>query len=214
VDLYIGERLVVMAALAIPAELPVMYIIAAVTVSTGSRQPDPVCRISVMAGEAIQVCVRPLQREFCQGVVIVIPQPPAIGVMTVFTIRPQLVFVDIIRLVAVVAVAGCSPESGTDMAFLTGNRCMQAHEREVRHVMIEPYPFSPAILAMTISTLFSQLPRMNIVNCMAAIAVRIRFLALKITSVTGRAACLFMLAQQGKFCFCVVIETRLPPVIR
>lgn len=170
------------------------------------------CRIRFMAGKAIQIRMRSPQREFSQGIVIEFPQCPAIGVMAVFTFRSQLVFVNIIRLVAIVAVAGCSAEPGADMTFLTGNRSMQANERKIRHIMVEPYPPSPASLIMTVSTLLSELSRVHIVNYMAAVTLRVRLF--DIASVTGRAASLFMLSPQGELCFCVVVETCLIPVIR
>lgn len=67
---------------------------------------------------------------------------------------------------------------------------------------------------MAISTLLSELSRVHIVNCMAAVTGCVQLFALDIASVAGRAACLFMLSMQGELCFRIVVETCLIPVIR
>ena len=46
--------------------------------------------------------------------------------MTVLAIQPQPLFVNIFRVVAVIAVIGCSLEFGINMAFLAGGNCMHA----------------------------------------------------------------------------------------
>ena len=46
--------------------------------------------------------------------------------MTVFASQTQLLFVNILRVVAVIAVVGSGLEFGTDMTFLAGGHCMHA----------------------------------------------------------------------------------------
>ena len=46
--------------------------------------------------------------------------------MAALAIQPQTLFVNIFRVVAVIAVIGCGLEFGINMAFLAGDYCMHA----------------------------------------------------------------------------------------
>ena len=129
-----------MAATALTTESTLMCVIVLMAGVTGGRLVNPLSGRAGMAIHAGKVFVASVQLEISLQIVIENPQTPAIGVVALPAIGAKSAFMIIIVPVAGITGRFRILETGRDMAFFAGSRCMHTKQREVGNVVIEDDP--------------------------------------------------------------------------
>lgn len=154
-----------MATLALPAELPKVHIVTYVTGATIRRQLHFRCRSFVASG-AVQLGVRTRQCKTCRFVVVEGPDIPAIAVVTTRAVFAKAALVNIVGLMATMAIGLHILELLREMTLLAGHRHMQAHKGEVAQVVIEADFTTPGIGDVALIALVTEFAAMRILRAM------------------------------------------------
>ena len=144
------------------------------------------------------------------GVVIELPERPAIRVMTARAVIAERLLVYIVLAVAVRATRGNILEGRGGVTLLAGRGGMQADQRELGQVMIEYHLVTPAGFSMATRTVFTLLAEMHIIGTVTINTACFQLIR-EAAPVTGIAQNLFMLALQWEVGLEAVIEAALCP---
>ena len=167
-----------MAAFAIAPEFATMNIVFTVTAGTGFPHVDLVFNRLAVAGEAVQRLMGSVESKLGLGVVIILPEVPAVRVVAVCTVVSETLFMLVSFLVTGDAVARCVLKGSLDMTTFTGGHCMQTDQWETGQVVLESYINAPAALVVAVVTIFPLLTAMSIIQLVAAVTVQRQLLAL------------------------------------
>ena len=200
-----------MAAIALIAELTIVWIVVRVTASTVLRQvkvADAGYRMTFRAGD---LRMRTRQRKSSTPLMIEIPQRPGASAVAVRAVRAESRLVRVILGVAGRAFAGRAAIVFVLMAGVALGRAMRTHQGEARLVVIEP-DRGPAILGMTLATRAAQLALVRIVLAVALDAIANRVAMHDSGGMAGIALRLAMLAEQLERRISIVLEAALLPI--
>jgi hypothetical protein len=162
-----------------------MNILLAMTGDAGIRQFDFSCYFLNVTGQTINILMRTIQLVIRVNVVFKLPQGPVIRVMTQLTVRAQVTFMYIIRLMTNTAFTRCRLVCRCQMALLARGNCMQTEKREIGHIVFETHFPAPTMFVMAFFTTLPLLTLVNIVRPMTTQAVRCKFFLVNLTPVTG-----------------------------
>ena len=119
-----------------------------------------------MTGHAIDLHVRTVEFVVGLGVVVELPDAPAIGVVAGIAMGAERELVNIVILVTRIAIQRIHLVAGVQMTFLARNGGMQADEREAGHVMVEDHALVPLLFVMATGAYFTFLALMYVVAFM------------------------------------------------
>jgi len=120
----------------------------------------------VVTGLAIELLVRAIEFVIGLGVVVELPDAPAIGVVAGIALGAERKLVNIVVLVARIAIQRIHLVAGVQMTFLARHGGMQADERKAGHVMVEDHALVPLLFAMAAGAFFTFLALMYVVAFM------------------------------------------------
>src|SRR5205807_4415882 len=136
------------------------------------------------------------ERESGLFAVVEFPNAPAVRRMTPGALLPQSSFVVVIFLVTVDAFVAHVCVLPREVTLLARHGDMQAHERELRQVVVEAHCGAPALGCMTLSALRAELAQVHVAGAMAAHTVFRQRLVRHDRGVTGMTVDLLMVADQ------------------
>lgn len=196
-----------MALLAHGPELAIVRIITRVTNPTGLVQLDTLCRRLAVTVIAVHIIMGAIESKIGILVMIERPQIPAIGVMTLLTVRAETCLVHIVILVTVQALMARRIKAAASMAVITGGHRMQAGQWKRTHVMIESHLRIPVDGTVATRALLAGLALMRVIGLMAGVTAGGRFCSVQIPLVTTDAGRLFMFTRQFILGITIMIET-------
>ncbi len=123
----LAEAFIVVAPLAVPAELTEMHVVFFMTRPTSSRQADSVSYRCLVTGCTLQTFMGAQQRKIGLQIMIEFPKVPRIWRMTTRASRPEATLVIIVITVAVGAFTGCILECRRQMTLLTRDGSVEAN---------------------------------------------------------------------------------------
>lgn len=118
---------------------------------------------------------------------------------------------DVLRLVTGDALGGSSPERPTDMALLAGDRNVQAHQREMRHAMIEIDLVPPARLDMAGPAIGAHGAPVDVIGRVAGLAITSQSCVTGVDFVAGIAFNLLVATAERKLGLAFMVELRALP---
>ncbi len=202
-----------MTVIAFRAEFAVMHVVRAMTGPAGSRYiACAFGRRIGMAGITGKSGMRAVQREAGGSIVIECAGRPGVAGMAGAAIVTECAGMRIVVCVATAAVLRGPAEAVVGMTSGTGNRRMNAEQREFGQIVVEADRFRPGRLAMAIRTFARKHALVNVIECVTAVAgSRRRVLDSRL--VAGRAIelCVCLFENEARV---GVIEARCGPATR
>lgn len=144
------------------------------------------------------------------GIVIELPEPPSIGIMTMSTLRAETPFVLIIRLVTAHAVQLGVLVCVVQVAFFAGSDGVKADQGKRGEIMIEEHFHSPTPLIVTALTIPPFLASVDIILVVTDVAAGPQFFPGCWPPVARIAGDLDMFVLEGKFRLIVVVDRSFP----
>jgi len=160
----------------------------------------------------IETLVRSAQRERRLCIVIEAPEPPAVGIVAVFTRVPQASKVDVGVFVAARAVERSLLEPWCQVALLASRHCVQAQQRKSRQVVIEEYLIRPPAFIVACGAVHPLLALVNVVFDVTAIAGGFGLLLVQLCGVAPPTFDLLVRALQRKIRRLIMVEYRRFPI--
>ncbi len=200
------------AAITLTPVLTEVNVVLLVTRQTGRVQLDLAGGLLVTAG-AGEFCVRPVQRESGFLPVVEFPDAPAVRGVALRAFLTQIALVNVVAAVAVDAAAAYVPILARRMTLLARHRDVQAHEREIRKVVVEGHRRSPAVRRMTARAVDAELAGVHVACTMAAKAILGELLVRDGGRVAGVTVELFVLTEECPVPVTDVVEGRRLPFL-
>ena len=182
------------------------------TIITGLPHADFFFNRLPMTGEAFQRLMGAIEPELGLGVVIVLPEGPAVRVVAGRALISQPLFMLVVLFMAGDAVEWCVFEGCSDMTAFTGSDRMYADQRKASHVMLESDIRMPATLIVAFFTSLALLATMRIVQAVAAVTVCLEFFALSRAAMAFVTSHFLMLVAQGELGLVVIKGCLFPSV--
>jgi len=145
-----------------------MDIIPAVTAYAGCRKTDLVFHEIFVAGAANQALMAPIEAIVRLGIVIELPEGPAVRIVAKGAFRAESTLMNVIGTMATGARRIRILVGWRQMTFLARRRRVQTDKGEARQVVIEEYPFTPAAYVMAI---FARLPFLSLMYVVLLVTV-------------------------------------------
>lgn len=152
----------------------------------------------------------PVEDVLGLGIVIELPEPPSIGIMTMSTFGAETPFVLIIRLVTAHAVQPGVLVCVVQVAFFAGSDGMDTNQRKFGEIMVKKHLGSPAPLIVAALTHIPFLTFVDIVLMMTIITICSKLLPGDRPPVARIAGDLDMFVLEGIFRLIVVVDRSFP----
>lgn len=201
-----------MATIAVAPEGPSVDVVFPMTALTGFPRTEPVLDRLPVTGEAVKTFMCSVEAELGPGVVIKLPEAPAVRIVTVGTFIAEALLMRIRLLVAGKALVPCLLECRTDMAPLAGSHRVHPDQWEVGQVVVKLDVGLPAALIVTLVAGLTQLAAVGIVVFVTTVAIQGQLLPGGRSGVAFIAKDVGMLVAQGELGL-VVVEFRLLPSV-
>ena len=146
------------------------------------------------------------------GVVIEFPDAPAIGVVAGAAMDAERELVNIVTLVARIAIQRFHLVAGVQMAFFARYGGMQSDERKTRHVMIKNHAFVPFLLVMAARTFLAFLAFVYVIAFMAGKTGIAPLFLVQVAAMTILAGDVLVGALQGELGVLVMGESGMFPL--
>jgi hypothetical protein len=165
-----------------------------------------------VTGLAIDLHMRTIEFVIGLGVVVELPDAPTIGVVAGGAMGAEHELVNIIFLVARIAVQRIHLVAGVQMTFLARHGGMQADEREAGHVMVEYHSLVPLLLVVAARALLTFLVFMYVIVFMAGKTGLAYLLLVQVTAMAVLAGDVLVGALQGELGVLVMGEGGMFPL--
>lgn len=200
-----------MACLATLAELAAMLVVGAVAGNAGrprARLPVGLFGVASTAHKT-RMCTREAERRL--GVMVELPETPAIRIMTIAARGPKCLLVPVIFHMAGHAFPRCIAIRCCQVTPLAGNGRMQPDERKPRQSVIKLHLGIPRLFIVAAGTVFALLPFVHVILRMAGHTVHCRFLHRHARFVTCRTLQSPVRSLEGKPGLRIMVKGRLLP---
>jgi hypothetical protein len=204
------ETFPVMAFVALPAEIPVVYVVAPMTIEAAPTITGEFVQRPVVAGMAMDFRVSIPEFEI-RIFVVKLPDQPGIGIVAFAAIFSQTLLVQIVVAVTIdTEVAGITKD-GRYMARFTADHGMLTDECEIAQVVIETNLVLPGNIIVTLIAAGALVTLVHIILFMAAVTVFFDFFGLGAKRMACLAYQVFMCTFEREFGVYAVIKFDIPP---
>jgi hypothetical protein len=204
------ETFLVMAFVALPAEIPVVYVVAPMTIEAAPTITGEFVQRPVVAGMAMDFRVSIPEFEI-RIFVVKLPDQPGIGIVAFAAIFSQTLLVQIVVAVTIdTEVAGITKD-GRYMARFTADHGMLTDECEIAQVVIETNLVLPGNIIVTLIAAGALVTLVHIILFMAAVTVFFDFFGLGAKRMACLAYQVFMCTFEREFGVYAVIKFDIPP---
>ena len=159
------------------------------------------------------LCVGARQREVSFLPMVELPDTPAIRRVASRAFHAEASLVDVFGAVAVDAGTGRAFVCTSDVTLLARHRYMQAHQREVREIVVKVSVAAPARRRVALSAVHAELPGVHVAGTMAGDAARLEVLACHDAGMAGVAVDLFVPSFERPLGVARVIEGGRKPLL-